>query len=48
MTDEELGQKVIDAIIEGRLLTTEPKGIVLIWSANAAEQIGAVVRKDKP
>jgi len=46
MTDEEIGQRLLDAIIEGGLIhPNEVRPDVLVWSANAAEQIGALARE---
>ncbi len=46
MSDEELGQRLLDTIIESGLIhSDEVRPDVLVWSANAAEQIGALARE---
>lgn len=46
MSDEEIGQRLLDTIIEGGLIhADEVRPDVLVWSANAAEQIGALARE---
>lgn len=42
-TQMEIGQKVIDYIIRANLVFVENE--LIIWSANAAEQVGAFIEK---
>lgn len=44
MDDTSIGQVALDAIIEGGLVhADEEEPALLIWSANAQEQIGAAI-----
>lgn len=45
-----IGQRVIDTIIDGSLFRVIREGDahVIVWSANAAEQIGALVKESHP
>jgi len=46
-TDQELGQLVLDTIIEGALVRADSEGL-LVWSGNAQEQIGAAIKNATP
>lgn len=40
--DQEIGQKIINAIVEGSLMETKEGGQLIVWRENADEQIGQV------
>lgn len=53
MTDEEIGERILDYVISASLIEVDcaglPEGagkpvVLLVWAANAAEQLGAYVR----
>ena len=54
ITDERLGEMIINAIIYSHLFEPEcPEcgrcgGMVVVWAANAPEQVGAFVREHFP
>lgn len=42
------GQRIIDAIIAGKLVSSrEPEPAVFVWTANAAEQLTALVDAER-
>ena len=48
-TAEQIGERIIDAIIQGKLVRAECMEdkshlVIFVWSANAPEQIGQQVR----
>ena len=45
MTDEQVGQCVVDLIIQSDLVRIDEN--ILVWSVNATEQIGAMVNELK-
>jgi len=47
MTREEIGQIIINFIIESSLVSVDtPEGAVMVWSANAASQLGEMIYRD--
>lgn len=49
MTDEEIGQKIVNRIIEGALCRVDSRDYgapLVVWSANACEEIGQIVIKE--
>jgi hypothetical protein len=52
MTDEEIGQAIMDFLIDFGLFHIDPKTIhpdfeagVIVWNGNAQEQLGAFVKR---
>ena len=40
-----IGQATLDFIVESQLVSVEGGGVVFVWSANSAEQLGAYIEE---